>query len=300
METELKVGLHEGLTFEEYASLPAVNNGAIGWGMKSMKHMRAYLNGEMYDKDSAAKKFGRAVHARVFEPSTYRERFAIAEMCESCYGSGIKKGMRCGRAGKFLNAGHWYCGQHKPSDGRSTEPSDYINFDETARIERIAESLQGHGIGAVLDLPGSSEVSVVWQYSDLWLKGRIDRLIPGRVLDLKKCQVGAANHNDCQKAVYNYNMHRQAAMYVWGVEATGGLRSEFWWIFIEDGPPYDIYPMQADFESLSIGLSEVKHILDLWQKAVESGNYPGCSGAVKKGGLPEYARPRSMEHLERE
>jgi hypothetical protein len=196
----------------------------------------------------------------------------------------------------------WFCGQHKPP-GVSPVPSDYVSTDEADRIERIAESLSEHKAAAnLLDRQGPSEASVIWRHNELWLKGRIDRCSgrgistddsPPEILDLKKCQVGSANHADCEKAIYNYNMHRQAAMYVWGIEAVRGTRPNFTWIFVEDGPPYDVCLVRVDEETLEIGRSEIKHVLRLWTQAVSGGSYPGFSPIVFRGGLPAYARPAS-------
>ena len=288
------------LPFQMYSDIPAINSGAISYGAMSMRHMRAYLQGEIQGGDSSARRFGRAAHAKVFEPEQYQSQIAVASTCDATFRSGAKKGALCGKPGKFRFDDTWYCGQHKP-DGSSVVV-DYVSAEEDKRISRMAESLREHEVGKLLSSKGMSEVSLTWKRGDVWCKGRIDRYVfasPDNrpiIIDMKKCQVGTANRSDAERSIYNYGWHRQAAMYCWGAEKCfGGARPDFLWVFVEDSPPYDICVLQADNETLQIGFSEIRQVIDQWSKAVAEDVYPGREQAPQSGGLPVFARPHSSD-----
>ena len=299
---ELVSGLYQRLTFAEYANMPAVNNGAIGYGMLSMRHMRAYLRGEISTGDSTARKFGRAAHTRIFEPEKYSAQVLVASPCVGIYRSGKNKGSQCSKAGKYrLSApnedAEWFCGQHKQAG--SEEPENYVTAEEAGHIEQMAESLKRHEVGKDLLLSGMSEVSIIWKHKNIWCKGRVDRLVHNQnssrspvIYDLKKCQVGKANQTDAERSILNYGWHRQAAMYRWGLSEILGVSPAFAWIFVEDSPPYDVYVMRCDEETLKLGHSEIQSVLNKWSEAVITDKYPGRYESVHNtGGLPEYARP---------
>ena len=307
--SETEANIVEGLPFSAYADIPAVNSGAITYGLLSMLHMRSYMQGEISSGDSTARRFGRAAHAKVFEPEQYREQIAVAATCRSTFLSGAKKGLPCDKPGKFRiesQPDHWYCGQHKPKG--SSLSLDYGTAEEDLRISLMADALRRPEVGEILSSRGMSEVSLVWKHRSIWLKGRLDRYVFASpdphsreirspiVIDLKKCQLGKANRWDAERAIFNYGWHRQAAMYTWGAEkCLGGVRPKFMWIFVEDSPPYDVFPLQADEETLTVALREIRRVLSDWERSVERDIYPGRIHESQSGGLPVFARSDSVD-----
>ena len=62
---------------QQYRALPLINQSAIKHGMRSMAHMKAYLDGEIkYTSDALS--LGSLVHAVVLEEEYFADMYAIA------------------------------------------------------------------------------------------------------------------------------------------------------------------------------------------------------------------------------
>ena len=289
------VGLHQDVDFPAYQSWRAINSGVCKWMGVSMLHGNQALNGLIASDDTTSRKFGRATHKRVLEPAEYAAELLVSDVCAAITG----KGMRCVNQGKYYLSGQWYCGtkSHKPSG--AAEPLDYVNPDEVDRIEQIAERLHSHFAMDLLKAKGFSEVSLAWEYLGLLLKGRIDRLECHNefAIDLKKVQVGKGSKTDCREAIKKWSYHKQAAMYVNGVEAITGKRPNFYWVFVEENRPFDLNILQASEEDLEIGWAEITKVLRGYANCVKAGRFPGYIASVESmmdpvtgnmGGLPPW------------
>lgn len=289
-------GIHYDLTFAEYAAIPALNSSVLKWGQPpagSMLHLKAALDGEIESEDTRDRKFGRAFHVRLLEPERYKSEILISEKCMA-----VKKdGKRCTSAGRFYLDGTWACGTH--ASHLATEPEDYIDADEAARIERMADTLHNHDCQRLFKAKGWSEVSVVWDFRGLPMKARIDRMSEETrvIIDLKKAQVGAVHRQAMEKSIQQYGWHRQAALYLDGVGYETGTQYEFVWIFIEDKPPHDVGVLRASPEVLDAGRFEYKQIIDNWLYANRKGKFDGTNPIPRRienvsdldsGGLPGW------------
>lgn len=292
-------GIHRNVPFADYAAWPAINSGAVKWGMTTPKHMRSALEGHINSDDTKDRKLGRAIHTRLLEPDKYKESTLVSEPCCALIKSGDRKGEPCGKSGKFVEGDpyfdgeEWFCGTHN-KDGK--EPADYVSQDEFKRIERIAEAVREHNVMNLFRRPGWSEVSLVWKEDGLTFKARLDRYSPDNPLtiDLKKCQVGAGDRDSCQKSICDYGWYRQAAIYVRGVEALTGTRPDFVWVFIEDNEPYDVNVIPIDEETYEIGKWEVDRVISAYKRCLKDGNFYGYiydpKVAPNRGGLPNWKR----------
>lgn len=195
----------------------------------------------------------------------------------------------------------WYCGVKGHAPTGAVEPTDFIDENEAAANERIAEALRTHPAMKLFRRQGWSEVSMVWELCGLKCKCRIDKLDDWEatdkplVIDIKSCQVGDASREDCEKAIANNGYHRQAALNVNAVEALTGKRPGFVWVFIEKGEPFDVQIVPADDETLAIGLTEVRRTLELYRSAEAKGDFRGYiydPRFIGYGGLPGWYRQR--------
>lgn len=283
------------LTFAEYQALPGLNSSTLKWGTVSMKHLKCAVDGLMDAEDSRDRKFGRAVHCRILEPERYKQDVLIAGRCSARLKSGKNKGELCGNQGSVMYNGVWYCNTKGHAIAEATAPEEFVSKDESKRIEDMAASLHEHEVMQLFRREGWSEVSVTWQASGLDCKARLDKftLNGPMILDIKKCQVGRGDNEQCSKSILNYGWHRQAAMYVDAVAACGHPGAEFVWVFIEDGPPYDVNVIKADAETLSIGRFEYRQILDNWKISNRQEKYSGYVYSLQRiveGGLPGWYR----------
>lgn len=272
--SDIGPGLHRDLPFEDYAALPYVNSGAIGWAIdSSLAHMKDAIDGVLERNDTTDRKFGRGAHCRILEGAdAFRERFLVATTCVSQF----KNGAPCKAPGLFHDGHHWYCGRHKTED--CTEPTDYISITEAERIEAMAAALHKHPSLGLLKRTGWSEVTVVGELHGVMCKGRIDRMPSDMdvLIDIKKCQVGKASDRHCEKSIEDYGWHRQASIYVDLVRQCHplGLEPAFAWVFIEDKPPHRANVIIASEQTIACGRWEVEQVLTEFRRCQQTGVYP--------------------------
>lgn len=289
------VGVHN-TEFENYAKWRAVNSGVVKWMAVSPKHGHAALLGQIKSEDTRARKLGRAIHCAVLEPETFAERFVVAGKCQSVLKSGERKDQACGDQGSKFVGGKWLCGTH--SKGMKTEETrDAITDKDAAACEQVKESLKNHPAMRLLARPGWSELSLVWEYEGLKCKCRLDRYAPeanGKpplIIDVKKCRVGFGSHEECQRAIANYDYHIQAALYCKAVEKTYNVTPRFVWIFVEDGSPYDLTVVQAEPHDIELGWQMASNAMRHYASTVGTELFHGymtTHGEFPRGGLPEW------------
>lgn len=290
------IGIHKDLSREDYDAIVALNSTTLKQGHPpsgSMLHLKAAIDGNLEDKDTKDRKFGRALHVRLLEPDRYKSEILVSERCCATK----KDGERCTRNGTFYLHGEWYCGTHGQD---AKQPEDYINEEEAARIEDMAKTLHSHDCQRLFKAKGWSEVSVVWDYHGHLMKSRLDRMSDEKtrtILDLKKAQPGKVHKSAMEKSILDYGWHRQAAIYVDGVGYETGIQYEFAWVFIEDQPPYDVGILRASKEVLDCGRFEYKQIISNWEYALEKGKFDGTNPIPRRiervddlddGGLPGW------------
>lgn len=291
------VGLHRDVPFADYAAIPAINSGVVTWGTVSMRHMKAAYEGLITSEDTKDRKFGRAIHCRLLEPERYRTDFLVATGCKA-----VKQdGQECGNTAKWLWDDTWYCGVRGHAPQGAYQPQDYISESEAAGIEEIAAALHEHPVMRLFRREGWSEVSCVWESRGLLRKCRIDRYSKEPtplVIDLKKCQVGSGSREDCEKAIVNYGYHRQMAGNIEAIEVLEGVTPQGIWVFVEDGPPFDVQIVPADAETIAIGRFENNDIIGRFASAYRKDDCRGYiydSRFIRPGGLPLWYRRQCRE-----
>lgn len=265
-------GIYRDMPFEEYAAMRAFNSGVVKWGFVTIKHMRAALEGRLKSEDTKDRKLGRAIHQRVLEPD---RPLVVATQCTAMK----KDGTRCSNLGYLKSFdGGWYCGVKGHAPASAIEPLDYVSEEEAARIEKIVAALHDHPAMPMLRQNGWSEVSIVWEFEGMLLKGRLDRYAEGPppvVLDLKKIQVGKGSRDECQKTIVKMGYHRQAAIYAKGVQFHTGLLPSVIWLFQEDSEPYDTQIIIATDEEMELAWREVAERLRVFRRCQAEDKYPG-------------------------
>ncbi len=313
-------GINRSLSFDEYRALPYLNQSVLKLidttDGGSPKHAKAAFDGKL-KYDSEAMRLGRAEHCLIVEgEEEFHTRCKIADPCCAILASGANKGERCGKSASRLVDGKWLCGTHSPKDWMPE--TDYVSSEDYDRIKEMADSVRSHPIIGHLRRPGWSECTIVYDVPvpvkyldksdpDNWktidtvvpvrLKARIDRLAeprgshPHLIVDLKRMQVGTGSDEERSRAIVRYGWDVQAAMYTEAVKQHFGVTECGWlWLFVEEGPPYDVKPVPADDETLLIGLDKLTRYRALWAECVARNDWPGqCAAAPQYGGLTEWA-----------
>lgn len=286
-------------SFDQYKAVRAINSGVVSAGTVSMKHMAAALDGAFERNDTKDLKLGRAIHCRLLEPERFRLDIRVATKCCAILGSGVNKGKRCSNSGKYFDGANWFCGSHRQED--CNEPADYIDESEAERIEAIAEALHEHPVMELFRGQCWTELSCVWEVRGLLRKCRIDRFSREprpRIIDLKKCLPGKGSREDMEKAIQAHGYYRQMAGNIEAIEVLEGVTPEGIWVFVEDGPPYDVNIMPADPQTIAIGRFENNDIIGRFAAAHKSGRLPGYihdRKFIRYGGLPVWYRERCAQ-----
>lgn len=289
---DISPGVYPDIKFGDYVSWNAMNVSTLKWGLKSMKHLKAAIEGRIQKPDSPDKKLGRAIHCRLLEPDRYKSEFQVAGKCQAAFKSGRNEGRKCGAPGKVKLDGEWLCGKHGP--GEEGGESALLSVDEANRIERLNESVRAHPVIKLLRQQGGAEVSLCWEQDGVLMKARLDKLIvkegfPPTIVDLKKVQTGKGDFHSAQAAIGNYEYHIQAACYRCAVQRLYGIDANFLWVFVEDNEPFDVNPIQADGATLDLGLHQFQKLVENYRAMRETLLQPeGYSSEVQLGGLPAW------------
>lgn len=273
-------GVYYDLPFIDYLKWFALSSSTVKHGLQSQKRVLAAMLGQIR-LDSTAKTFGRAEHTAVLEGiDEFESRHPIRAQCAAVTRAG--KGPQCTKRGTLSAAGQWYCSTkgHAPAD--AFEIPDSVTESEADRIRKSADAIRSSPAGRLFDEPGQSEVSCVWHNGRIVNKARLDRLtFSEKIIDLKTCESGSADETSCRKTIGNYRYDIQAAMYVEAVQACCKCTPEFYWVFAEKGPPYDVNVLRASQAMLDVGRMELERLRGDWSRAVISGDFPGVMGSAK-------------------
>jgi len=273
-------GVYRDMPFAEYLSIPYPSASSIKIGHNvSMKHMRYAVDRKLEDKDTTAKKFGRALHAYILEPKRFKRDFKIAGTCEGKLSSGARKGELCGKQGNRCNeeTGKWYCKTH----GKGLEEADNtITAGALKEIEGAGKALESHPIINTLRQVGFAEYTVIAEVEGVLVKIRMDYYslnYRGRklIVDLKKIMVMKGSEHELQKTIRNYDYDLQAALYKDVHRQRSGMDADFLWIFVEDSGTHEVVPRYLSAPGETIGRAKYGSTLRRWAECVEHDRYPG-------------------------
>lgn len=299
-------GFHYGVPFEEYARLPYLNASTLVWGNSSAQHLKSALDGKLGHGDSTDRLFGRALHARLLEPSVYTREYVIAPGCQAKLQGGRSKGMACGKTAKYIVKGEWLCGIHMPKElTQIIDPiSNVLTIEQAQRIEMAAKAVERDPIVKLLRLPnGGYEATVLFEWDGVKCKARLDKWItrsnvsPPVIIDLKKTQVGRASDEAVERACFEYLYDAKAAFYMRAVETVELDKPIFIWVYIEDGEPFGLNIIQADDETLMAGRRRIDMCWSAYRRGMHSGVWPGYmldAHAPKMGGLSSWAKEKIL------
>lgn len=122
----------------------------------------------------------------------------------------------------------------------------------------------------------------------LQLKGRPDWMSGNVILDLKSCQ--DASPDGLARAVATFGYDVQAAFYL-DIAAVLNLGKEhFLFIATEKSAPFATAVYELDVDSIAIGRSKYRRLLNRYLECVVSDSWPGYSKNVERLSLPKWAK----------
>jgi hypothetical protein len=258
------------MTEEVYRKIPAMNCSVLDWGIASMHHLKAAIDGRLIREDTDALTFGRAFHVRVLEPSLYAERVCVRGSCASVLKSGNRKGMECGAAGRGQIDGEWLCGTHGGDDSLLPAGVEYISSDDAQRIERAVEAIKCRKIDALRRAPGQFEVCIIGDLHGVRCKAKLDKYIksPHAIVDLKKVAAPKSprevkiSRDKFERTIETYGYGMRAAFYCDLVKSVTGDMPRWYWLTVEDGEPFTAAVYRASEHAIESGRNEYMNLLD--------------------------------------
>jgi hypothetical protein len=264
-------GIYPGLTFAEYAAIPAMSSGVLSEGLKSMAHLKYAM--ETPHEDTPALLFGRALHTLVLEGDTvYNNTYATSPAVD-----------RRTKAGKEEYAAFL-------ADSAGKTP---ISQTDCIALHEMASSvLSHHHARDLLSFQSSNELTIVWIHAQTQTlcKSRIDSLIDGPpppvALDIKTTR--DASQHSFARAIYTYNYHLQSAFYLAAL-AAHEIYPTWNFLAIEKTPPYPVAIYELDSDSQALGKTECDRLLAELSAARHDHIWPGYPPSPFPLSLPEYA-----------
>lgn len=264
MEKIKDIQVIEGMPFEEYARLKAMNASTLKHGARSMAALKhIYENGD--DRDTDAMRTGRYIHAVVFEPDTLNEKYAYND--DNRNSSKYKKFAAQNEHRTIL----------KSADRKQAEI--------IRNAMRLHPSLKHYLEG------GKAELTITFKYKMHPMKIRIDKIFDDLrvIFDLKttvdprpfRFQRVAANKDYC----FSLGLYARVVK-----ELTG------YWYGCSLGVVPTTPPYEADAACVTIphhyiedGANRAFKMMDIYLECRSKNHFPGIGNYELQ--LPEWAEP---------
>lgn len=263
---EMKDGLHPGLSYEQYAAIPAVRHSFLKLFDSSAKHAREEMLNPR--ESSEAQEIGIATHAALLEPEQFKRDYVVAPVCD-----------RRTNAGKAA----WKDFENVHAGKTILEAHEYNTM--TALIQCMRE----HPLASqLLAAPGHNEATIVWTDSETGIrcKGRLDRLALwlgwSVVLDLKTCANAKAERFFWTIKDMHYDS--QAAFYLDGLNAIQPAERRHITLAAQKKPT-DVVCYEITDKSLERGRQLYRGWLAAYRRCMDSGKWPGISDGLEPIGL---------------
>lgn len=267
----IKVGIFRGLTYEQYAAIPAINWSLLSPFKKSPAHA---LEDQRMGRTSEALEFGGAFHRAVLEPERFEREYILAPEYNLRRPSEREQKAKdvAALAGKGIS---------------------YISVEDRDLIRAMQASAYANGrIAAMLSDPKAmKEVTVVWldPETGMYFKARIDLLTRwggySWVVDLKSTK--DASSFSFRKDVANFQYHGQMAHYLSGLDTLYPLARKTGFVAVEKFAPHCAVFYELDPDAVAQGDMERRSYVKALIDARTENRWPGYPDGII--GLPPWA-----------
>jgi hypothetical protein len=264
-ETEpIEPGLYPGMTREAYDEVDALNQSTIKLAYeKSLYHAR--MKQLDHSAPSEALVHGNALHTLILEPELFSERYGPMPVNDK----GAKHTVRTG-----AGASAW-AAYEEDYPGRI--PIKQTRIDELKHIREMV--MLNPTARVLLENASYKETSFFWEHPDygFMCKGQVDVLTEYQgwtwAIDLKSAL--DASVLGFRRAVGNYGYMVQHHWYIEGLNEIAEAERRFGFVAFEKDFPYAVMVHELDAELVFEGRHRCDRISRKWEKAQESGTFPG-------------------------
>lgn len=253
------------MTEQEYRAAEGVNKSTLWNLMRSPAHYQYYLTHQR--EDTAAYKFGRAVHAAILTPAAYKRDFVIVP-------EGIDRRTKAGKEEyqAFID---------------SAAGKEILSAEDAETVKAIVSAFKKSKDAAALLKGTKREKSLFWTDDNgIKCKCRIDAYKAGTVIDLKTAADAATDTFSREALRYGYDV--QAAHYLDAYQhKESAIRPEWYFIVIEKAEPYAINILRADIGFLDYGYIRRQELIEKLKACQDQNNYPDYG--INELCLPSWA-----------
>ena len=247
-----------------HADQTAVSSTVLKQILRSPAHMKAFQ--DQPHKTTPSRLIGNALHSAVLEPEKFDHDYIVWDGGD--------------RRGKV------YTSFVAENPGKSILTRE--EMDDVLGMCEAVLSYTEYPIGHLLRT-GINERAFFWTDKQTGVRCKIkpDNVNDYCILDLKSTDDARPFAFERQIAALGYDF--QAAMYQDGHQNETGRLQDFYFIAVEDAPPYGVYVHQASPEMLAKGYADYRRALDLYQNCLKTGQYPGYEKPFSVINLPKWA-----------
>jgi hypothetical protein len=270
-------GRYEDIPEETYhREWEALNASTLGY----LKRSPLYCKWRMENPDvgTPATDFGSAVHCAVLEPEAFGERYMLEPQCPPEYKPrGWHNRTEYKEAKADLHERGFKLLSQKELDGCRTI-TDRI-YDTPGEIRELLAAKSG------------TEVSYVASNDGLRCKVRPDIEVRDcqMVVDLKTAR--CAMPGPFERAIYQYGYHRTKPFYLETMNLAENTMMWKYYLFlvVENTPPYEVALYDLDPAATDLGRREMVELKILYNKCMDSGEWPGYPTHIQTIGVPNWA-----------
>ncbi len=243
---------------DDYFAIPAESNSSLGWLYKSPRYYK-WMKDTGGPEPTAAMNEGSVVHCLILEPDEFDNRYWVFDKEE-----------RPDRS-KTMSAKdnkEWAAALEAQNDGK-----EKITKEQYLNLQNVAQEVM-FVAGDLIEAATEKEKVVLWKKSGIDMKAKIDGWHEDFLFDIKTT-TNASVEAFQRKAFWEYQYHRQAAVYLDG--ASDGMfldDKDFYFIAAEKSPPYLVSVHKVSSHMVGLGMNQYIELLELLKECREKDYWP--------------------------
>lgn len=168
---------------------------------------------------------------------------------------------------------------------------------EVTEVRAMEKALRNHPLAAALLAAGQPERSLFWPDAETGVRRRArldwhrEESRSRRVIVPDYKTAASAEPRAFGRAVHTHGYHCQAAWYLDAVQGLGlaGPDAAFVFIVQEKTAPYVVTVCELDADALELGRALNRRAIEIYQRCMEAGQWPGYALDVVRISLPPWA-----------
>ena len=262
---EVKPGIYENVDFETYKQWDALNHSTLKNGLRSMAHLKEYRDNP--PEATKSMRMGSLVHSAALEPLTMLQRYVAMPAFE--------KDIRRPDGTEYANVKATKAYKSMVADFAEENPGkEIVTQDEFDVLQGVVEALQRDAkCRDWLFGGGRTELSIVWEDPDTGIlcKGRIDKLLPGLIVDIKTTADAKRFESQMAKLAY----HQQMAFYRDGLMLASGDDCQAAIVAIEPTRPFGLRAAIVSDDAINWGRESYQRLMRTYADCLARDEWPG-------------------------